>query len=62
MIAALPREPPVPRVKNMVHYSAPASYRNDWGGPSLTGVFAVHSAARRINATLGMIDKHPYNA
>ena len=51
MIAALPREPPTP-----------ARYRNDWGGPSLTGVFAVHSAARRINATLGMIDKHPYNA
>jgi hypothetical protein len=27
-----------------VHYSDPASYRNDWGGPSLAGVFAVHSA------------------
>jgi hypothetical protein len=26
-----------------VHYSDPASYRNDWGGPSLAGVFAVHS-------------------
>ena len=27
----------------VVHYSDPASYRNDWGGPSLAGVFAVHS-------------------
>ena len=26
-----------------VHYGDPASYRNDWGGPSLAGVFAVHS-------------------
>jgi hypothetical protein len=27
----------------IVGYSDPASYRNDWGGPSLAGVFAVHS-------------------
>jgi hypothetical protein len=27
----------------VVHYSDPASYRGDWGGPSLAGVFAVHS-------------------
>ena len=27
----------------IVHYSDPASYRGDWGGPSLAGVFAVHS-------------------
>jgi hypothetical protein len=27
----------------VIHYSDPASYRNDWGGPSLAGVFAVHS-------------------
>ncbi len=27
----------------IVHYSDPASYRNSWGGPSLAGVFAVHS-------------------
>ncbi len=26
-----------------VNYSDPASCRNDWGGPSLAGVFAVHS-------------------
>jgi len=24
-------------------YSDPASYRHDWGGPSLLGVLAVHS-------------------
>ena len=27
----------------VIHYSDPASYRLDWGGPSLAGVFAVHS-------------------
>lgn len=27
----------------VIHYSEPASYRLDWGGPSLAGVFAVHS-------------------
>jgi len=27
----------------VVNYSNPASYRNDWGGPSLVGVFAVHT-------------------
>lgn len=27
----------------IVDYSDPASYRDDWGGPSLIGVFAVHS-------------------
>jgi hypothetical protein len=26
-----------------VHYNDPASYSNDWGGPSLAGVFAVHT-------------------
>jgi hypothetical protein len=26
-----------------INYSDPASYRNDWGGPSLAGVFAVHA-------------------
>ena len=26
-----------------VHYSDPASYANDWGGPSLAGVLAVHA-------------------
>jgi len=27
----------------VVHYNDPASYRDDWGGPSLAGVFAVHT-------------------
>jgi hypothetical protein len=26
-----------------IHYSDPASYAGDWGGPSLAGVLAVHS-------------------
>jgi hypothetical protein len=26
-----------------VNYSDPASYQHSWGGPSLAGVFAVHS-------------------
>lgn len=26
-----------------VHYNDPASYRDAWGGPSLVGVFLVHS-------------------
>jgi hypothetical protein len=27
----------------MVDYASPASYQNSWGGPSLAGVFAVHT-------------------
>jgi hypothetical protein len=27
----------------VVDYSSPASYQHSWGGPSLAGVFAVHS-------------------
>jgi hypothetical protein len=27
----------------IIHYSDPASYAKDWGGPSLAGVFAVHA-------------------
>ncbi|HUB41585.1 MAG TPA: hypothetical protein VMA72_22295 [Streptosporangiaceae bacterium] len=26
----------------VIHWGSPASYRNDWGGPSLAGVLAVH--------------------
>jgi hypothetical protein len=26
-----------------IHYGVPASYAQDWGGPSLAGVLAVHS-------------------
>lgn len=27
----------------VVDYASPASYRQSWGGPSLAGVFAVHT-------------------
>lgn len=27
----------------MIDYGDPASYRQDWGGPSLPGVLAVHT-------------------
>lgn len=27
----------------VVNYSNPSSYRNSWGGPTLIGVFAVHT-------------------
>jgi hypothetical protein len=26
----------------VIHWGNPASYRNDWGGPSLAGVLVVH--------------------
>lgn len=26
----------------VIHWGSPASYRHDWGGPSLAGVLAVH--------------------
>lgn len=26
----------------VIHWGDPASYRDDWGGPSLIGVLAVH--------------------
>lgn len=26
----------------VIHWGNPASYRDDWGGPSLAGVLAVH--------------------
>jgi hypothetical protein len=39
----------------VIHYSDPASYRLDWGGPSLAGVFAVHSGpAIVIGAGVGV--------
>ena len=27
----------------VIHYGDPSSYKNDWGGPSLAGVLAVHT-------------------
>lgn len=44
-----------------VHYSDPASYRNDWGGPSLAGVFAVHTGpavAIVTGAVIYLIRRH----
>jgi hypothetical protein len=34
-----------------VDYSDPASYRGDWGGPSLAGVLAVHSGPAAVIVT-----------
>jgi hypothetical protein len=34
----------------LIHYSDPASYASDWGGPSLAGVFAVHTRRERLLA------------
>ncbi|HEY1624337.1 MAG TPA: hypothetical protein VGG16_11115 [Streptosporangiaceae bacterium] len=45
----------------LVNYSDPASYHNAWGGPSLPGVFAVHSgpgAAIVIAATICLYRRH----
>jgi hypothetical protein len=45
----------------IVTYGDPASYRNDWGGPGLAGVFAVHSGpglAVLIGAGTYLIRRH----
>lgn len=34
----------------VVRYGDPSSYRNDWGGPTLLGVFAVHTGPGLIVA------------
>jgi hypothetical protein len=36
----------------VIDYGDPASYRNDWGGPSLAGVLAVHSGPGLLAAAL----------
>ncbi|GAA1280677.1 hypothetical protein Psi02_67190 [Planotetraspora silvatica] len=36
----------------VIDMSDPATYRNDWGGPSLAGVVAVHSGPGLIAAAL----------
>ncbi|MEV3858369.1 hypothetical protein AB0J38_29140 [Streptomyces sp. NPDC050095] len=36
----------------VVDWSDPASYRNDWGGPSLFGVLAVHMGPGLASAAL----------
>jgi hypothetical protein len=36
----------------VIDMSDPATYRNDWGGPSLTGVLAVHCGPGLISGAL----------
>ena len=36
----------------MIEMSDPATYRNDWGGPSLAGVLAVHCGPGIVAALL----------
>lgn len=36
----------------VIDLADPASYRNDWGGPSLAGVLAVHMLPGVISLTL----------
>jgi hypothetical protein len=39
----------------VIHYNDPASYAADWGGPSLAGVFAVHSGPAVAIVTTSVI-------
>jgi len=39
----------------IIDYADPASYRNDWGGPSLIGVFAVHSGPGLAVVVAGLV-------
>lgn len=36
----------------VIDLSDPASYRNDWGGPSLAGVLAVHCGLGLVSAVV----------
>jgi len=36
----------------VIDFGDPASYRNDWGGPSLAGVLAVHCGPGLVAAAL----------
>ncbi len=36
----------------VIQFGDPASYRNDWGGPSLPGVLAVHCGPGIVAAVL----------
>jgi hypothetical protein len=44
----------------VIDYGDPSSYKNDWGGPSLAGVLAVHSgpALLIIGALFARILRH----
>jgi hypothetical protein len=39
----------------VVDFDDPASYRSDWGGPSLIGVLAVHSGPGLVIAVAGVL-------
>jgi hypothetical protein len=39
----------------VVDYSNPASYRHSWGGPSLAGVFVVHSGPAALIIAAGVV-------
>jgi hypothetical protein len=39
----------------VIHYNDPASYAADWGGPSLAGVFAVHTGPAVAIVTTSVI-------
>ena len=36
----------------VIDFSDPATYRNDWGGPSLAGVLLVHCGPGVLSAVL----------
>jgi hypothetical protein len=39
----------------IIHYNDPASYANSWGGPSLAGVFAVHTGPAVVIVTAAVV-------
>lgn len=39
----------------VIDFSDPASYRDDWGGPSLVGVLLVHCGPGLLVVALGVV-------
>jgi hypothetical protein len=39
----------------VIDFSDPATYRDDWGGPSLVGVLLVHCGPGLLAAALGAV-------
>jgi hypothetical protein len=39
----------------VIDFSAPATYRDDWGGPSLVGVLLVHCGPGLLVVALGTV-------
>ena len=39
----------------MIDFSDPATYRDDWGGPSLVGVLLVHCGPGLLVVVLGAV-------